>query len=170
MQPRRVILCYRKLLDAQSTHPWDKLVVADSYQELRLQAQLFNPQNHYRSFGELLYHVPTAERLHALVSAAVVGYLRQLNGLVPDLADNLGRRFLKFENFRFEIINSDLRDQRQHRVAINFFTEPLFWHESIPPFLLLSPAEPDAVSGEQLTHLLQLQPFLSIHALLPPAS
>jgi len=54
-------------------------------------------------------------------------------------------------------------------VAINFFTEPLFWHESIPPFLLVSTTEPEATSGEQLTHLLQLQPFLSIHALLPSA-
>jgi len=170
MQPRRIILCYRKLLDAQAVHPWDKLVVSDSYRELRLQAQYFNPQNQYRTFGELLYHVPAAERLHGLVGGAVVGYLRQLNGLVPDVADNLGRRFLKFENFRFELINSDFHDPSQHRVAINFFTEPLFWHESIPPFLLVSTTEPEATSGEQLTHLLQLQPFLSIHALLPSAA
>jgi hypothetical protein len=165
---RRVILCYRKLIDAQSARPWDQLVFADSYRELRLQAQLFNPEGRHRTFGELLHHVPAAERLHGLVSGAVLGYLRQLNGLVPDLADNLGRRFLRFENFRFEIINSDLQDQSQHRVAINFFTDPLYWHEpALGPFLLLSPALPDETTGEQLTHLLQLQPFLAIHALLP---
>lgn len=165
---RRVILCYRKLLDAQSARPWDQLVFADSYRELRLQAQFFNPEGRHRTFGELLHHVPAAERLHGLVSGAVVGYLRQLNGLVPDLADNLGRRFLKFENFRFEIINSDLQDQSQHRVAINFFTDPLYWHEpALGPFLLLSAAPPDEITGEQLTHLLQLQPFVAIHALLP---
>ncbi|NML64034.1 hypothetical protein HHL22_02335 [Hymenobacter sp. RP-2-7] len=165
---RRVVLCYRKLIDAQSARPWDQLVFTDSYRELRLQAQQFNPAGQHRTFGELLHHVPAAERLHGLVSGAVLGYLRQLDGLVPDLADNLGRRFLRFENFRFEIVNSHLQDQSQHRIAINFFTDPLYWHEpALGPFLLLSPAPPDATTGEQLTHLLQLQPFLAIHALLP---
>ncbi|KAJ8604038.1 hypothetical protein MRB53_041964 [Persea americana] len=66
---RRVILCYRKLIDAQAARPWDQLVFADSYRELRLQAQYFNPQGQHRTFGELLHHVPAAERLHGLVRA-----------------------------------------------------------------------------------------------------
>ncbi|MDT9071350.1 hypothetical protein, partial [Escherichia coli] len=84
-----------------------------------------NQDKKYFSFSDIITHVPAAEKLHFLVSAAVIGYLQQLQGRVPDLVNNLGRLFLPFKNFRFEIINSDIKDRSKHQVAINFFTEPL---------------------------------------------
>lgn len=107
-----------------------------------------------------------AEQLPFLVSAAVRGYVPQLGGLVPDVLNNQGRHFLPFTKFEFEIINSDLLDQSRHQVAINFYSEPLVWHETIAPYLLVSEKAAGSVPpGETLTHLLQLQPFVSIHAL-----
>ncbi len=172
MPDRIITLCYRKIIDATATRPWDKLVWDDSYREFRLQAQNVDPGNQYSSFGELLHYVPGAERLHFLVSGAVTGYVQQLNERVPDILNNLGRHFLRFRQFQFELINSDLRDQSKHQVGISFFSEPLVWHDTVGTLLLVSPvaAAGSAPAPETLTHLVQLQPFLSIHALLTPPS
>ncbi|QKG56153.1 hypothetical protein GKZ68_05540 [Hymenobacter sp. BRD128] len=163
MPARRITLCYRKIIDASATRPWDKLVLDDSYRELRLQAQYFNQEKKYRTFGELVHYVPGADRLHGLVSGAIVGYLQQLGGVVPDVLDNLGRRFLRFGKFQFELINSDLLDPSKHQVAINFFTEALLWHDTVGPYLLASlEAAGDAPAP---VHTFRLQPYLAIHAI-----
>lgn len=161
-----ITLCYRKIIDISATRPWEKLVFDDTYQEFWMQAQLYNQERRFRSFGELLQHAPGAEQLHFLVSAAARGYLQQLNGVVPDIVNNLGKHFLTFSKFQFEIINSDLLDKSRHQVAINFYADPLVWHETIDNFLLVS-AKTEAV-GEVLTHLMQLQPYLSIYSLQTP--
>lgn len=166
--PRLITLAYRKLIDANSTKPWDKLVFADSYREFRMQAQLYNQQGQYRTFGELLHYVPGADKLHFLVGGSLGGYVQQLGGLVPDIVNNVGRYFLKISRYQFELINSDLHDQSRHQVAINFYAEPLLWHDTIAPYLLVSEAAaPAEASSEVLTHLFQLQPYLTIHALRP---
>ncbi|MBJ6143811.1 hypothetical protein [Hymenobacter sp. BT559] len=168
MPPRVITLAYRKVLDATASKPWDKLVLVDSYRELRMQAQLYNPGGQYRTFGELLHYVPGADKLHFLVGGSIGGYVQQLKGVVPDIVNNVGRYFLKFTRYQFELINSDLHDQSKHQVAITFYAEPLHWHDSIAPYLLVSDAAaPAEASGEVLTHLVQLQPYLTIHSLHP---
>ena len=166
--PRLITLAYRKIIDASATRPWDKLVLEDSYRELRMQAQRYNPQGQYRTFGELLHHVPGAEQLHFLVGGSVVGYVQQLGGTVPDIVNNVGRYFLKFTRYQFELINSDLHDSGRHQVAINFYAEPLLWHDTIAPYLLVSAANAGPKPPQELlTHLVQLQPYLTIHSLQP---
>ncbi|PIQ21894.1 MAG: hypothetical protein COW65_06445 [Cytophagales bacterium CG18_big_fil_WC_8_21_14_2_50_42_9] len=163
MENRVITLCYRKVIDANATKAWDKLVFEDSYREFKMQAQLYNQDNKYRSFAELLQHAPGAEQLHFLVSAAVTGYLQTLNEVVPDIINNLGKHFLRFNKYQFEIINSDLQNKSRHQVAFNFYSEPLVWHETISNYLLVS--ENKAANGEVLTDLVQLQPYLSIYSL-----
>ncbi|TGE06340.1 hypothetical protein [Hymenobacter fodinae] len=167
MPDRIITLCYRKIIDASSTKPWDQLVFEDTYSEFRLQGQLFNPHQQYHTFGQLLQFAPGAEQLHFLVSAAVRGYLQQLNGVVPDILDNLGRHFLRFTKFQFELINSDLTDKRRHQVAVNFYSEPLVWHDTVGLYLLVS--EQQQTTTEVLTSMFQLQPFLTIYSLQPAA-
>ncbi|WP_324675343.1 hypothetical protein [Hymenobacter sp. GOD-10R] len=162
MSKRLITLCYRKVIDSSATKPWEKMVFEDTYAEFRMQAQLYNQEKRYRTFGELLHHAPGADKLHFLVSAAAVGYLQQLNGVVPDVLNNLGKHFLKFSKFQFELINSDLLDKSKHQVAINFYAEPLVWHDTIGTYLLVSEQQ---AGGETLTNLFQLQPYLAIHAL-----
>lgn len=164
--PRTITLAYRKVIDANSPKPWDKLVFEDSYREFRMQAQLYNPGGQYRTFGELLHYAPGADKLHFLVGGSIGGYVQQLNGLVPDIVNNVGRYFLKFTRYQFELINSNLHDKSKHQVALNFFSEPLHWHDTIAPYLLVSAqaASPEP-EGEILTHLFQLQPYLTIHSL-----
>lgn len=164
MSQKIITLCYRKIIDDSNLNHWDKFVHEDSFLEFKLQSQLYNQEEKYSTFAELLMHVPGAEKLHFLVSAAITGYLRQLNGIIPDILDNLGRRFLSFENFKFEIINSDFNNIEKHKVAINFFSKPLVWHNSIDNHLLISQFT-EVASEETFTNLFQIQPFVSIHSI-----
>lgn len=158
-------LCYRKVIDASSQKAWDKLVFESTYKEFLMQAQLYNQEKKYSSFSELLQNVPGADKLHFLVSSAIVGYLQQLEGKVPDIVNNLGKHFLAFKNYRFEMINSDIKNKAGHQVAINFFSEPLTWHDAIDNYLLVSPDNAEKNDDGVLTDMVQLQPFLSIYSL-----
>ncbi len=163
MNGRIIRLCYRKVIDSGSPSAWDKLVFEDSYREFRMQVQYFDQEKKYGSFAALIHEVPAAEKLHFLVSAAVRPYLEQLNKKVPDILNNLGRHFLTFTDFMFEIINSDLRDIHHHQIAITFFTNELIWHDSIGEYLLLS--ETDNSLAVSNTDLIKIQPFLGIYSL-----
>jgi hypothetical protein len=164
MSKKVITLCYRKIIDAGNTNPWDKFVYEDSFAEFKMQAQFYNQEQRFSTFAEMLVNVPEADKLHFLVSAAITGYLRQLNGIIPDVLDNLGRRFLTFENFKFEIINSDINDHEKHKVAINFFSKPLIWHDTIDNMLLVSQFK-ETDEDEIFTNLFHLQQFVSIHSI-----
>jgi hypothetical protein len=161
---RVIRLLYRKIIDASSQSAWDKLVFNDSYTEFLMQAQLYNQEKKYSTFGELVTYVPNAEKLHFLVSGSVVGYLKQLNGKVPDILNNTGKLFLPFSNYKFEIINSDIKDKNKHQVAVNFMSAPLTWYDTIGNQLLVA-LNTTPVNDEILTEQFALQPFLSIYSL-----
>ncbi len=158
-------LCYRKIINASSQTAWDKYVFESTYTEFLLQSQFYNREKKYTSFSDIVHHTPAAGKLHFLVSAAITGYLHQLEEKIPDITDTLGKQVLPFKNYRFEIINSDTKNKASHQVAINFFSEPLVWHDTIENFLLLSAFGTEKTSDGILTQLLQLQPFLSIYSL-----
>ncbi len=82
------------------------LVWESTWSEYQLQVQNYDKDKRFTLFSELLHQVPAAEKLHFLVSASVTGYLRQLNGKVPDILNNLGIHFLPFRQYQFEIIES----------------------------------------------------------------
>ena len=167
MSNKKVIrFLYRKIVDINSTGPWEKLVFEDSYKEFLMQAQLYNKEKKHTSFAELLANSPGAYKLHFLVSASVVGYLQQLNWKVPDIREQTGRLFLPFINYRFEIINSDIVKKEQHTVAINFISEPVCWVDTIGDRLLVALGGSQPENGDELlTELVSLQPFLSIYSI-----
>lgn len=162
METRIITLCYRKIIDARSQKEWEKLVFEDTWKEFKMQSQLFNQENRYTTFSQLLLHVPASEKLHFLVSAAAVNYIKQLGNKIPDVVNNIGKTFLSFSKFYFEIINSDLQHKSVHSIAINFYSDPLRWHETIGDYLLLS-ADADGIEGQ--TSLYKIQPFVNIHSL-----
>lgn len=155
--------CYRKIIDHTADRAWEKLIWQDSFSEFKMQAQRFNPGNQHSSFGEIISHNPSAEQLHFLVSGAATGYVKQLNGKIPDVLNALGKQCLPFKNFRFEIINSDIKNSSKHTVAINFFSEPVQWMATIGEKLLIAENN-ETDNGILLTETLSLQPFLSIYS------
>jgi len=162
---RIVRFCYRKIIDASSENQWDKYVFESSYKEFLMQSQFYNQEKKYNSFSELINNIPSSEKLHFLVSTSVIGYLKQLNGIIPGITNNLGKQFLKFNNFQFEIIESDIKNKQAHRIAINFYSDHMNWHDTIDNYLLVSYIGEDKTEEGTLTHLLQLQPFFSIYSL-----
>jgi hypothetical protein len=115
-------------------------VLEDSYAEFRLQVQNFAQVKQYPVFAELVHHVPEAKKINQMVGPAITGYIQQLDEVMPDILNNLGRRFIRFKNYRFEIINSHFDQLEKHQVAISFFSEPMIWHGTIDNYLLLSSA------------------------------
>jgi hypothetical protein len=168
MSTRVITLCYRKVIDAGSTKQWDRLVFEASYLEFRMQAQNYSHGTAFTSYADLLRHVPNAQRIVGMVIPAITGYIQQLNNIVPELLNNVGKRFLRFGKFQLEIINSDIDNKAKHQVAINFYTEPLLWHDTIENMLLVSdyPSTPLLPMGDEvLTNLFQLQPYVNIHSI-----
>jgi hypothetical protein len=163
MKKSTIKLCYRKIIDSSAVKPWDKFVLEDSYAEFKLQVQNFAQVKQYPSFAELVYQVPEAKKINQMVGPALTGYIQQLNEVVPDILNNLGRRFIKFKTYRFEIINSHFDQPEKHQVAISFFSEPMIWYGTIDNYLLLAPVGQE--TGEVLTHMMQLQPYLSIYSI-----
>jgi len=139
--------------------------------EFKIQAQNFSAGTSITSYAELLRQVPNAQQLPDRVVPAVTGYIQQLGGIIPDILNTLGRRFLRFNNFQFEIINSDISDRDKHVIAINFFSDPLLWIDTVDNCLLVSAYQEktDTAEGvEMLTDLFQLQPYLNIHSVVSP--
>ena len=163
---RKITLCYRKVISVQSTSTWERLVFTDSFTEFKMQAQYYNQEHKYHSFSELLHHVPGAEKLHFLVSGAIVNYVNQLNDVIPDITNNLGLHFLKFNQFRFEIINSDLRDIDKHVIAINFYSEQIQYIDKIGNHLLTSKITESNNDNEAvLTDMFTITPYLTIYSI-----
>lgn len=158
-----ITLCYRKIININNEKPWDQLVFKDSYAELKMQAQYYNAKNEFRTFSQLIQHAPNAQQLHFLTSAAVTPYISQLNAVMPDISNNLGRLFLRFKSFRFEIINSDFNHIEKHSVAVNFFSEELYLLNQIGSYLLTTMVDGETdENGAMPTDLFNIPPFLSI--------
>ena len=157
-------LSYRKIIDRSSANAWDRLVFDDTYTEFLMQSQFYNQEKKYHRLDELINNVPGADKLHFLVSSAVIGYLKQLNGKIPGPLNSQGKYFLTFTSYRFEIIHSDIRDKSAHQVAVNFYSEPLVWQATVGDQLLVSPLSQVAGDDGVLTELIQLQPSLNIYS------
>ncbi|MFC0513859.1 hypothetical protein ACFFGT_06600 [Mucilaginibacter angelicae] len=169
MQKRVIVLCYRKIIDIRSVKQWDKLVFESTYLEFKMQAQNFSHGTAYTSYADLLRNVPNAQRLTGMVTPSVTGYIQQLGGIMPDVLNNIGRRFLTFSKFQLEIINSDIHDKDKHQVAVNFYSGPLVWHDTIDNYLLISEDMAEnqlsAENDSMPTNLMQLQPYVNISSL-----
>ena len=122
-----VTLCYQKVIDASSQGAWERDIFEDTRKEFYMQAQQFDQKGLCHTFSDMLRRIPKADRMHYLVSTAAVGYLRQLNQIIPDIRNLYGNLCLPFTNFRFEIIQSHVTDSSLHSVAIYFYSDPLTW-------------------------------------------
>jgi hypothetical protein len=165
MNKRIITLCYRKIIDLNSVKPWEKMVFEDSYMEFKMQAQNFTQGTAFTSYAELVNNVPDSRQLTVMITPAITGYVQQLNGITPDILNNIGRRFLRFDKFQLEIINSNINDISKHQVAINFYSVPLVWIDTIANYLLVTDQlnDPETEESEILTNLVQLPNYVNIH-------
>lgn len=163
-------LCYQKRIDAASTKPWERAVFEDTHQEFYMQAQQYDPAGQYPTLADLLTNVPKAEQIHYLTSRVAVGYLRQLDGTIPDIVNAFGKTCLPFTQFKFEIVASHVTQKEAHKIAIYFYSDPLTWFDTVADQLLLAVGDKraDWEAGTEIsTELIALPPASSIWSFQP---
>ena len=156
----QIKLCYRKEIEAGAETHWERGVFDNTFKEFLIQAQQFDPSGEYNTFSQMKEFVPRVDELTYLVSTAAMGYLKAMEGLIPDIVDAVGKLCIPFKNFQFEIIKSDLRDKTSHKVAINFYSEWLTWIDTIDEKVLLTAGDKqiDILKGEEVeTHMVSLR-------------
>ncbi|MBI1781678.1 MAG: hypothetical protein HYR66_09960 [Sphingobacteriales bacterium] len=164
MKKRIIRLCYRKIVDSSCTNEKERIVFETTYGEFLLQSQFYNREKKFSSFEEIIKNNPAAEKLHFLVSAGAMMYLQQLNKIIPGVEDNLKNTFLPFSEYKFELLGSDTSNKTTHKVAINFYSDPLLWIDTIDEYLLVSTMKATPSKDGILTNLFTIQPNLSFYS------
>lgn len=135
----KIKLAFRIVIDRNSEMIWDKYIFEDTYFEYKIQHQVFDDkENPVKNYWELLAKNPHAERIPFLLSSAVVNYVSQLNGEIKSLPDVLGNTFFPIENFKLDLISSNLDDSSKHKIGITFYTPELALIDIIDNKYLLS--------------------------------
>ena len=116
---------FQKIIEEVPASLWDKYVFDATWMEYRMQAANFNLQNKETLFTSIVRENPKAVQLHDAVSTAAVGYIRQLQELIPGLVNAHGKTVVPFKNFKFSIIQSDMMDSKLHKIEIIFISEPV---------------------------------------------
>jgi hypothetical protein len=162
-------LSYRQVIDHSTAGSFEKNVFNDSYSEFLLQAQRYNKDNQFASFHEITEHDPKANSIHYKVGFAIGLYVQELGGQIPGLCDTQQVIDIPFAEHQFSIVASDVRDKRQHVVAIAYTTPAITFVGTAGDCLILSFDDPAALTpGTWMqTFLLKMQPGLSISGYLP---
>lgn len=166
-QPAQITLSFRQVIDAASTEDLEKKIFEDSYVEFLMQSQAYNPDKQFRTFTELKAHNPKSNSLHYKVGFAVGLYLQELGNRIPGVTDCLGSKELPFELYHLELIESDIEDRSQHRVAVNYITPPFTLLHIIGDRLLLVSPEQTGQPDTYDTFMVALQPQLAITSYKP---
>jgi hypothetical protein len=163
-------LSYRKVIDVTSAKRWDRAVFDETYQEFYMQAQQYDQAGTYQTLQELIDNVPKAEQLHYLTSRVAMGYLQQVNQIIPDLLNASGQEAVPFTQFKFEILASDIKLKDAHKIAITFYSDPITWIDTLGNALFVAYGDQRqllAEGKEVSTDLLMLQPNLTIWSYQP---
>jgi hypothetical protein len=155
-----VRITYRQSINVQSTGTFERDVWEESYQEFLMQSQAYHEGGTLRSFLEMTEKNPKANSLHYKTGFSVGLFIKGLKNRTPDLTDTMNRG-LRFVDYRFEILASDILEKEKHEVAIYYTTESFILHDVIGDNLLLAPIGGENYTGEEC-FLLKLQANLSI--------
>lgn len=160
-------MSYRKIIDRDSGNSWEKELFHATYKEFLMQAQEYDRENRYETFDEMLQYILRAKDMHYLVSTAAINILRQLQDVIPDVVDNHGQTFLRFKNFKFELLKSHKKDMSKHQVCVTFFSESYCWMDTIGDQLLLTKGEDENLlynAQEVFPSLLSMTSNVSIYS------
>jgi hypothetical protein len=161
MAKAQIKLAFRIVITKDSQSRWEKFVWDSTYQEFLMQSQLYNDaENSVLTFKQLLSKNEKAEKLHFLVSMAAHPYLLQWKGLVYPMPDTLGNNYLPFNNYRLDIIDSNIKDKNAHEIGITFYSPLLTLIDIWDGHYLVSTNE-NITEGVE-TMMFKMQPRLSV--------
>lgn len=156
-------IAYRQVMDASTENLFEKNVLQFSYEEFKLKSQAYNPDGRFKTFSELKTHDGRANSLHYKSGFAVIGFIDALNKHIPHLQDTLGQPVM-FNSYKFEVIESDITNKLQHKVAITYYSDTLVLFEIVGDCILLAPTD-KLMEGENETvetFMLKMQDGLSV--------
>jgi hypothetical protein len=166
MPQGKIKLAFRIVINKNSPTKWEKLIWEDTYKEFLMQSQLYNDKaDPAKTFRQLLSRDEKAEKLHFLVSTAAHPYLLQWKDLVYFMPDNLGNNFMPFEQYKFDIIDSNIYDQQAHEIGITFYSPLITLIDIWDGHYLVSlneTVDPVFLSEGVDTLLFKMQPRLSV--------
>ena len=163
MTPARIRLAFRQVIDAATARTdFEKAVFTDSYYEFRVQIQSYNADNQFTTWQQVRTAVPQANpTLPIRVGFAIGLYVGELHGQIPGLTGALGQP-IAFTEHQFALLDSDITDRTQHRVALTYLTETLTWLGTVGNYLLLASGEQPTATDAAETFMVAMQPDLSI--------
>ena len=157
-------ISYRQVLTAADTDVFAKRVIDASFNEFLLKSQAYDPEGKFHSFTELKANDGRANSLHYKTGFAVDGFIGQLNHRIPQLINTQNENIV-FENYRFELLESNIYNKLAHSVAIHYITENLTLLDSFGDQLLVAygdTSESSKTAPVENCFLLPLQTNLSI--------
>lgn len=158
MSVRKINLSYKCIINSKSSDRLEQMIFNDTYLEFKLQFQNFN-DGRLETFNSLIKVKPELEnKLNFLVSAGATNHILQLNNLIPGIKNTQKKPFLQFNKYSFEIVESHLQDKSQHEIAITFYSEPMYWLDTLGKYLLISSHYSDVMD----TNLLKITKNLNI--------
>lgn len=158
---------FQKIISENSISLWDKYVFDATWMEYKMQAANYNQQTKETLFSNLVHQNSGAIKFHDAVSTAAIGYLQQLQGIIPGLADAHAKDIIPFKNFKFNIIQSDMLDIKKHSVEILFISEPVTLINVFNNCYLIAIGDnqKEIISGNEVeTTLIPQTNHLSIHS------
>ncbi|MGH1520123.1 hypothetical protein [Chryseobacterium sp. JK1] len=158
---KKIKLAFRIIIDQSSEMIWDRYIFDDTYFEYKIQHQVFDhKENPVKNYWELLQRNPNAKQIPFLLSGAASNYVSQLGGIIRSLPDVLGNTFFPIDNFRLDLISSNIEDPSKHKVGLTFFTPELLLIDIIDNKYLLS-HDVDKENGFE-TYMLPFHPQIAI--------
>ena len=156
-------LSFTQIISASSQTDFEKNILRLSYQEYKMKSQAYDPDGAVTTFSALKAKDGRANSLHYKTGFAIGGLVEGLKNIIPNLSDTGGQP-VRFEAFRFEVLESHISDQLLHKVAIHYITDWLMMLQTIGDTLLLSKnKELEDISRKPVeTFMLKMQEGLSI--------
>lgn len=159
---KKIQFTYTQLITHEYNTVFEKNIFDDSYQEWLMQSQAYNDGGKLQSFEELIHFNPKANSLHYKVGFSVGLYIQALKSIIPSLKDNGGNPSLTFTTCEFKIIQSSIKDKKQHVVALQYTSHEYQLLESFGEYLLLRQLTSGETAPENATILLKIQPGFNI--------
>lgn len=160
MKKSIIKLSYRHIIDSSSATQFEKNIFAATYNEFLLKSQAYNLEEKFTSFSEMCANDGRANSLHYKIGLVIGPFISSLQNKMPSCTDNLNNEIL-FENVSTKLIESDIKNASQHKLALIFTTGIITLAGSFGEYLLLTYGD-KRNDAEIETFLLHLKENISI--------